>query len=970
MSDLTDAVAALNELIQKYGVTQEEFADWSTGVVDGGPENNGLYPFTLPDGTTQILVPCPNKLDADTLDTNDVLANGTVAALIEDRVYDTQAALYATTATPEVEYGMVCFDPDPLKNGLYKAIVASPFWEGPSDLFGAGIAQRAVDDAQATIDGSIAAANAGLDAKVQLSADWAEKATAPAGGGTKSSKTWAGEAATSAGGAATSSTTAGNAATLAGQWANNPEDVVVTGGEYSAKHYKEKAADQADLAYHMANDNVNVDVPGGPAGSRGARYWSGQAQLAVSNLGPAMTKSSQRAAVPSVVSETHGNITDTVASALTGIFILEHASIPVSQDTWITGVQIKHTLAVVGRQNEIYIMRAAGGGNYTVIWASGVVASDGAGISTFAFTPYAQGLMQTGDVIGVWCSATTNANGISYANVTAGLTGVRRATGTQSRLTVGNNYGSAYTVNTTNRMQIIYTAISSNFMITTDWFNKAFGLPQLDVDGRIQPIQALFGGPGELTPSNTTLTLESGELTFRPTTVNTTVTKAQLTTGLVSNFANTFNQHILFYDATAIGFPTAGYLSEIRFEEGSNIPAGCKIQVWIIRPTSTVPVTASGTFTAIKVANWGEFDLSSYGASTFAPAINLKGRLLKVVAGDMIMLRGPAGFGWRIGSSTGYSNDLQASTTVAFSDLTMASLDNLEFGITVQATPRRLFWSYKLVNKYISMPDGAGGVATLDSLGNLANSCARLADLPLKNKAIVFAGSSISTVGGGGGTNDLGHLKAVIPLLQCAGTNVAIGGSFCQWSPSVATGTSLESQTIGATIAELTARFGGGAAQYSFENKLLGHGYYGFVLPDCINDTNLGSLGGVGTWADAQGASSNPITYYGVMSRLIEAILTENPSARIWLQTPFHRWASYTTPATYPTEQANREAYRAAAYDLCARYGLAGVIDYMGKVPCNRINVKNGTGLFDTIHPTQLMKTYATQVVYDAMNKG
>lgn len=55
--------------------------------------------------------------------------------------------------------------------------------------------------------------------------------------------TKAGEASTSASNAATSETNAGTSATLAGKWANEAEDVVVTGGLYSAYHWAQKASD-------------------------------------------------------------------------------------------------------------------------------------------------------------------------------------------------------------------------------------------------------------------------------------------------------------------------------------------------------------------------------------------------------------------------------------------------------------------------------------------------------------------------------------------------------------------------------------------------------------------------------------------------------------------------------------------------------------------------------------------------------
>lgn len=55
--------------------------------------------------------------------------------------------------------------------------------------------------------------------------------------------TKAGEALTSAGNASTSETNANAGAVLAGKWANEAEDVVVSGGLYSAYHWAQKASD-------------------------------------------------------------------------------------------------------------------------------------------------------------------------------------------------------------------------------------------------------------------------------------------------------------------------------------------------------------------------------------------------------------------------------------------------------------------------------------------------------------------------------------------------------------------------------------------------------------------------------------------------------------------------------------------------------------------------------------------------------
>ena len=233
-----------------------------------------------------------------------------------------------------------------------------------------------------------------------------------------------------------------------------------------------------------------------------------------------------------------------------------------------------------------------------------------------------------------------------------------------------------------------------------------------------------------------------------------------------------------------------------------------------------------------------------------------------------------------------------------------------------------------------------------------------------KNGAIV--GSSISTPSGGGNANDTGHLTSGLIKLGATAANYAVGGSYVCWAPT-ATGTSVENQTIGATAAELTARFGTGFAQYSYENKLVGKGFDFIIMPDGINDTNLSAFT-VGTFTGSYG---DPSTLYGVYRRMIEAILTAEPGQKIFLQTPMHPWVSNYSGTGAPTEQTNRRQWRDAMVDLADKYSLAGVMDYIKSAGCSAPVVQAGQGLFDTTHPTQLIKNIAAQrVVYETMRHG
>jgi hypothetical protein len=63
MSDLTEALEAVNTLVDEYGLIYEELVAWLAGPVDGGPESDGHYPITLPNSTV-MSVPSPLTLES------------------------------------------------------------------------------------------------------------------------------------------------------------------------------------------------------------------------------------------------------------------------------------------------------------------------------------------------------------------------------------------------------------------------------------------------------------------------------------------------------------------------------------------------------------------------------------------------------------------------------------------------------------------------------------------------------------------------------------------------------------------------------------------------------------------------------------------------------------------------------------------------------------------------------------------
>ena len=100
--------------------------------------------------------------------------------------------------------------------------------------------EAALSALSASGSASTATTQAGLaNSSATTASTAASTATTQAGIAT----TKAGEASTSAINAGTSETNAGTSATLAGKWASEAEDVVVSGGQYSAFHWAQKAAD-------------------------------------------------------------------------------------------------------------------------------------------------------------------------------------------------------------------------------------------------------------------------------------------------------------------------------------------------------------------------------------------------------------------------------------------------------------------------------------------------------------------------------------------------------------------------------------------------------------------------------------------------------------------------------------------------------------------------------------------------------
>jgi len=197
----------------------ELLAAWLNGTPTGGPESDGRYPLVYQDGET-YLVYCPaaQALNPSALEqpievfseAADAAAEAAAASATAANASKIAAAASASSAAASAT------------SANTKAVLANGSATTASTAAtNATTAKTAAETAQAAATASATAADG--------------SATAAAGS--------ASAAATSATDATTAKTAAEAARDLAEDWANTPEDVVVTGGLYSAFHWAQKALD-------------------------------------------------------------------------------------------------------------------------------------------------------------------------------------------------------------------------------------------------------------------------------------------------------------------------------------------------------------------------------------------------------------------------------------------------------------------------------------------------------------------------------------------------------------------------------------------------------------------------------------------------------------------------------------------------------------------------------------------------------
>ncbi|MEA3390014.1 MAG: hypothetical protein U9R64_12190 [Pseudomonadota bacterium] len=143
MTSWAEAAEQMIAVVSRLSSLQGELQVWSTGSAIGGPNGNGDYPFTQPDGVV-IMVPCPQKL---------LVAHGDPAAILPQLQQLVQQAQVAAAAGRQmaVETGYVYRWRDSAKRllgGFLRDGTFAPLkFRSPAKAIGnAALADEAVDD--------------------------------------------------------------------------------------------------------------------------------------------------------------------------------------------------------------------------------------------------------------------------------------------------------------------------------------------------------------------------------------------------------------------------------------------------------------------------------------------------------------------------------------------------------------------------------------------------------------------------------------------------------------------------------------------------------------------------------------------------------------------------------------------------------------------------------------------------------
>lgn len=431
--------------------------------------------------------------------------------------------------------------------------------------------------------------------------------------------------------------------------------------------------------------------------------------------------------------------------------------------------------------------------------------------------------------------------------------------------------------------------------------------------------------------------------------------KASETTQLFPQDGSNSRIHIC-WDTSRLGFAESGILRELHvrtapmLDRGTGVAlattTGAKVQAWVVRPSATLPTTGVSV-TVSKVAAIGELTLPDSTADV-QDDVHFVGLNIPVLAGDVIALR-IVNAGIRYGGNSGGTHEYDAAMSLLITDtdtsLSAIATSKSDTAIVGTSYARR-FFHRAIIEKNDAPASGnvAMGTVRLDNAARIPFHVSSRIENPWHGKKVAICGSSISTAGGGGTViGSRGHWLMTAEMLQFNPTFLAVGSGLGQWPGS---GWSGASYYIAGTEAEFVSRYGAGGdpGQYSYERRLIGQSFDAIIMPDCINDTNNPALFSIGTRG-----STDRSTLWGAFQRMIEAILTDRPACQIFLQTPAHRWANYTSGT--PSEQANRIQWADAMKEIADWYGLPPVIDFIRRGGIGPSSVQAGNGLDDGIHP-------------------
>ena len=526
-----------------------------------------------------------------------------------------------------------------------------------------------------------------------------------------------------------------------------------------------------------------------------------------------------------VVNDTTGT---TYESNFTGAVTITIAptNLKVTTAGYVSQFRVRLTNAEVGRKVRYYVLREVTTNNFLVVYDSGLVAAEAAGINTFT-PPLGDIKALVGDTVAVKVVWISSANGLAWHY--SGGPSIGTTVTFSTTLVQGSIFASTGTQTNAAKFAIDMTVSIGDLSMSRYWGNKPYGYALLDSGGQVAP-SAL---PVQL---STTPALSIDTTQYLTDQASNALVK---TFGSIDNYnfkpgyatarqynAGLANKIIIGRLTATPGFIHSGTLTELRIGPNATVVSTGKLQAWIVRQNSTTNmfdlVQKVGEITANVAEIWQVF----------------RGLSIFVQAGDLIAFRGidiaPSFHGGDSGT-TPYSYATPTST-----DLTMSAFDN---SLAVSSFTSGAIWKIEadIYNTPLGSKNMPGGSVGLDTNKHVPDPIGRPSDMYWQQKKIIWVGTSIpagNSSSGGGAGSGVSYPVIVGTGLDANMDNQAVGSSNICW-----TGTS--NLSLSATAAELTAAFGAAYAQYSYENKIIGKGNQLLVLDHGHNDrsTLVGNLG-------------------------------------------------------------------------------------------------------------------------------